>query len=43
MPDWQAQMIGVPDARLIEVPAAYAILEEGERATPAEIIEWSKC
>jgi fatty-acyl-CoA synthase len=38
----QAQVIGVPDPRLIEVPAAYVILREGERATPEEIIEWSK-
>jgi fatty-acyl-CoA synthase len=38
----QAQVIGVPDARLIEVPAAYVILNEGERAAPEEIIEWSK-
>jgi fatty-acyl-CoA synthase len=38
----QAQVIGVPDARLIEVPAAYLILNEGAHVTPAEIIEWSK-
>ena len=38
----QAQVIGVPDPRLIEVPAAYVILKEGEHATPEEIIEWSK-
>jgi fatty-acyl-CoA synthase len=38
----QAQVIGVPDARLIEVPAAYVILREGEQAGPDEIIEWSK-
>ncbi|HEX2824774.1 MAG TPA: AMP-binding protein [Burkholderiales bacterium] len=38
----QAQVIGVPDPRLIEVPAAYVILREGERATPEEIIDWSK-
>jgi fatty-acyl-CoA synthase len=38
----QAQVIGVPDARLIEVPAAYVILREGEHATPEEIIEWSR-
>ena len=37
----QAQVIGVPDARLMEVPAAYVILKEGEDATPAEIQEWS--
>jgi fatty-acyl-CoA synthase len=38
----QAQVIGVPDARLGEVPAAYVILKEGERGAPEEIIEWSK-
>jgi fatty-acyl-CoA synthase len=38
----QAQVIGVPDTRLIEVPAAYLILKEGEHATSDEIIEWSK-
>lgn len=38
----QAQVIGVPDPRLIEVPAAYVILKEGEDATPDEIAEWSK-
>ncbi|HEV7821623.1 MAG TPA: AMP-binding protein, partial [Burkholderiales bacterium] len=34
----QAQVIGVPDPRLIEVPAAYVILREGETATPEELI-----
>jgi len=38
----QAQVIGVPDGRLVEVPAAYVILKEGERSTPEEIIAWSK-
>lgn len=38
----QAQVIGVPDPRLVEVPAAYVILLEGETATPQEIISWSK-
>ena len=38
----QAQVIGLPDPRLIEVPAAYVILREGEHATPEEIIAWSK-
>jgi fatty-acyl-CoA synthase len=38
----QAQVTGVPDPRLIEVPAAYIILREDEQATPEEIIEWSK-
>jgi fatty-acyl-CoA synthase len=38
----QAQVIGVPDPRLMEVPAAYVILREGERAAPEEIIEWAR-
>ncbi|MDH5343726.1 MAG: AMP-binding protein, partial [Betaproteobacteria bacterium] len=38
----QAQVVGVPDPRLIEVPAAYVILNEGGTATPEEIIAWSK-
>ncbi len=38
----QAQVIGVPDPRLIEVPAAYVILNEGETATPEALIAWSK-
>lgn len=38
----QAQVVGVPDVRLIEVPAAYVILKESEVATPEEIVEWSK-
>jgi fatty-acyl-CoA synthase len=37
----QAQVIGVPDPRLIEVPAAYVILNEDETATPEELIAWS--
>jgi fatty-acyl-CoA synthase len=37
-----AQVIGVPEPRLTEVPAAYVILREGEHATPDEIIAWSK-
>ena len=38
----QAQVIGVPDPRLVEVPAAYVILREGETAMPQEIIAWSR-
>ncbi len=38
----QAQVIGVPDPRLVEVPAAYIILMEGATATPGEIIAWGK-
>jgi len=37
-----AQVIGVPEPRLTEVPAAYVILREGEHLTPDEIIAWSK-
>ena len=38
----QAQVIGVPDPRLVEVPAAYVILKEGEHTTPEEIMQWAK-
>jgi len=38
----QAQVIGVPDPRLIEVPAAYVILKPGVAATPEEIMAWSR-
>jgi fatty-acyl-CoA synthase len=38
----QAQVIGVPDPRLGEVPAAYVILKDGESAAPDEIVDWSK-
>ncbi len=38
----QAQVIGVPDPRLVEVPAAYLILKPGAAATPEEIMAWSR-
>ena len=38
----QAQVIGVPDARLGEVPAAYVTLKDGESASTEEIVDWSK-
>jgi len=38
----QAQVVGVPDPRLVEVPAAYVILREGEQAEPAELIAWCR-
>ncbi len=38
----QAQVIGVPDPRLVEVPAAYVILRDGEAASPDDIIAWSR-
>src|SRR3954466_608282 len=37
-----AQVIGVPDARLGEVPAAYLTLKAGAKATEAEILAWMK-
>ncbi|MGZ8230553.1 MAG: AMP-binding protein [Burkholderiales bacterium] len=38
----QAQVVGVPDPRLIEVPAAYVVLKHGESAAPEEIVAWCK-
>ena len=38
----QAQVIGVPDPRLTEVPAAYVILRDGEETTADDIIAWSR-
>jgi fatty-acyl-CoA synthase len=37
-----AQVIGVPDARLGEVPAAYVTLKAGARAEEGELIAWCK-
>src|SRR5689334_12024567 len=37
-----AQVIGVPDARLGEVPAAYVTLKAGQRAKEADLIAWCK-
>ena len=37
-----AQVIGVPDARLGEVPAAYVTLKAGMRASEEELIAWCK-
>jgi len=37
-----AQVIGVPDQRLGEVPAAYVTLKDGQRAEEAELITWCK-
>jgi fatty-acyl-CoA synthase len=37
-----AQVIGVPDQRLGEVPAAYVTLKDGKRAKEAELIAWCK-
>ncbi|TDR92923.1 AMP-binding protein [Enterovirga rhinocerotis] len=38
----QAQVVGVPDARLVEVPAAFIIASEGTEPDPDEIIAWSR-
>ncbi len=38
----QAQVVGVPDARLQEVCAAFIILNEGAEAEPAELLAWAK-
>jgi len=37
-----AQVVGVPDARLGEVPCAYVTLKAGKSATEAELIDWTK-
>jgi len=37
-----AQVIGVPDARLGEVPCAYVTLKAGARASEAELLAWAK-
>lgn len=38
----QAAVVGVPDERLVEVTAAFIILNDGCTSTPTEIINWSK-
>nr|WP_142781982.1 AMP-binding protein [Agrobacterium sp. T29] len=37
-----AQIAGVPDERLVEVPAAFIILRDGEICDEQELIAWSK-
>jgi fatty-acyl-CoA synthase len=37
-----AQVIGVPDARLGEVPCAYVTLKAGRAASEAELVAWAK-
>jgi fatty-acyl-CoA synthase len=37
-----AQVIGVPDARLGEVPCAYVTLRSGQLVTPEALIAWAK-
>ncbi len=36
----QAQIVGVPDSRMVEVPAAYLILQPGAVLTEPEVIAW---
>lgn len=38
----QAQVVGVPDDRLVEVCAAFVILNEGAAISPQDLMEWSK-
>ncbi|PVA05893.1 AMP-binding protein [Thalassorhabdomicrobium marinisediminis] len=38
----QAAVIGIPDARLGEVGKAFVVLRPGTRATPDELIAWSR-
>jgi len=38
----QAQVVGFPDARLIEVPVAYLTLKEGLNITSTELLDWAK-
>ncbi len=37
-----AQVVGVPDARLGEVPAAFVLLKDGQDCTPDELTAWCK-
>lgn len=37
-----AQVVGVPDERLGEVPAAFVVLKKGQSCTPDELIAWCK-
>ncbi|GAB1575222.1 AMP-binding protein [Bordetella petrii] len=37
-----AQVVGVPDARLGEVPAAFVLLKEGRAAPPEALIDWCR-
>ena len=37
-----AQVVGVPDERLGEVPAAFVVLKKGHSSTPEELMAWCK-
>jgi fatty-acyl-CoA synthase len=37
-----AQVIGVPDARLGEVPAAYVVLKSDSKVSESELLQWCK-
>lgn len=38
----QAQVVGVPDDRLVEVCAVFVILNEGAALDPVELIDWAR-
>lgn len=38
----QAQVVGVPDSRMVEVPAAYLILQPGASLTESDVIAWCR-
>lgn len=38
----QAQIVGVPDPRLVEVCAAFVVLNDGEAITPEALLAWAK-
>ncbi len=38
----QAQVIGVPDARLGEVTGAFVLLKQGQAATSEELVDWCR-
>ena len=37
-----AQVVGVPDRRLVEVPAAIVVLNPGQEAEAAELLDWAR-
>jgi len=38
----QAQVVGFPDPRLMEVPVAYVTLKEGHALSAGELLDWAK-